>query len=207
MKTEEKLDLYKANKDEYSATRKPALVEVGPAKYLSVTGQGAPGGEAFQAAIGALYSMAFTIKMTRKFAGKGDYAVCKLEGLWWTDEGEGDFSRMAPEKWRWQLIIRTPDFIGRDDLDRAVATLEKKGKGAGVQDVALESITEGFCVQMLHVGPYDREGESVALMRKFAEGKGYEIHGRHHEIYISDPRRVPPERLKTILRLPVRKKD
>ena len=204
MKTPPKLDLYKLHKAEYAATRKPALVELKPATYLAIAGQGAPGGEAFTASIGALYGVAFTIKMTRKFAGKQDYAVCKLEGQWWT-EPDSDFGKLPPEQWRWKLLIRTPDFISEADLRQAVAVLLKRGKGEDVKRVRLESLAEGPCVQMLHVGPYDKECETIAVMQTFAQKKGLEFSGKHHEIYLSDPRRVPPERLKTILRHPVRR--
>ena len=203
MKTQPKLDLYKLHKTEYAATRKPALVELKPAAYLAISGQGAPGGEEFTTSIGALYGVAFTIKMTRKFAGKQDYAVCKLEGQWWA-EPESDFGKLPPDQWRWKLLIRTPDLIGEADLRQAVAVLLKRGKGEDVQRVRLESVTEGLCVQMLHVGPYNKAHEAVALMNTFAEKKGLAFSGKHHEIYLSDPRRVPADRLKTILRHPVR---
>jgi hypothetical protein len=203
MKIKPKIDLYKLHKTEYAATRKPALVELKPAAYLAISGQGAPGGEQFAASIGALYAMAFTIKMTRKFAGKQDYAVCKLEGQWWT-EPESDFANSPREQWRWKLLIRTPDFVGDTDLRQAVAVLLKRGKAEDVKRVRLESLAEGQCVQMLHVGPYDREPETIAVMKAFAEKKQLKFSGRHHEIYLSDPRRVPPERLKTILRHPAR---
>jgi len=202
--TQPKLDLYTLHKAEYAATRKPAFVEIKPAQYLVIGGQGAPGGDAFTACIGALYGMAFTIKMTRKFAGEQDYTVCKLEGQWWCD-GLANFSQAPRDQWRWDLLIRTPDFIAPDDLATAAAVLTKRGKGAGVDQVRLETLAEGTCVQMLHVGPYDQEGTTVALMKEFALSRGCEFHGRHHEIYLSDPRRVAPERLKTILRCPVRK--
>jgi hypothetical protein len=203
MKTQEKIDLYKLNKTEYAATRKPALVELKPATYLAICGQGVPGGEKFTASIGALYGVAFTIKMTRKFAGQQDYAVCKLEGQWWSKPGQ-DLAKLPQDQWLWKLLIRTPDFIKEADLRQAVAVLLKRGKGEDVKRVRLESLAEGLCVQMLHVGPYDKECETIRVMKEFSEKKQFEFSGKHHEIYLSDPRRVPPERLKTILRHPVR---
>jgi hypothetical protein len=203
MKPQPKLDLYKLHKAEYAATRKPALVDLKPASYLAISGQGAPGGDLFTASIGALYGAAFTIKMTRKFAGQQDYAVCKLEGQWWS-ELAADFARLPKDQWLWKLLIRTPDFIKDDDLRQAVAVLLKRGKGEDVKRVRLESLVEGRCVQMLHVGPYEKEGETVAVMKDFAEKQQLLFSGKHHEIYLSDPRRVPPERLKTIVRQPVR---
>ena len=203
MKSQPKLDLYKLHKAEYVATRKPVLVELKPASYLAVPGQGAPGGDLFIASIGALYGMAFTIKMTRKFAGLQDYAVCKLEGLWWS-ESAANFAKLPKDQWLWKLLIRTPDFIKDDDLRQSVAVLLKRGKGEDVKRVRLESLAEGRCVQMLHVGPYEKEGETVAVMKALAEKQQLVFSGKHHEIYLSDPRRVPPERLKTIVRQPVR---
>jgi hypothetical protein len=204
MKAQPKIDLYKLHKSEYAATRKPALVDTKPAAYLTIAGQGAPGGERFTASIGALYGIAFTIKMTRKFAGRQDYGVCKLEGQWWSDSGQ-NFATLPRNQWQWRLLIRTPEFIGDADLGQAVAVLLKRGKGEDVKQVRLETLAEGRCVQMLHVGPYERECETVAVMKAFAEKQQLQFAGKHHEIYLSDPRRVPPERLKTILRQPVRR--
>jgi hypothetical protein len=204
---QEKIDLYKTNKTEYATPRKPMLIETNPALYLSISGRGAPGGEAFQARIGALYSMAFAIKMTRKFEGREDYSVCKLECQYWCEAMGGDFSGVTPEQWQWTLLIRTPDFVTLADVEKAAAALEKRGKSPLAREVKLEWIDEGYCVQMLHIGPYDREKETIDKMLAFAEGKAFVPHGRHHEIYLSDPRRILPERLKTILRLPVRKPE
>ena len=199
------LDLYKLNKAEYAAPKKPKIIDVGPAQYLCFIGAGAPGGDAFQAAVGAVYGAAYTIKMTRKHKkGVGpDYKICKLEGIYWGPGGEADFSGVDPEQWNWQLIIRTPDFISQEDLDEAIEALIEKGKDLDVRNVTLETVEEGQCVQMLHVGSYAKEEETMAKMAEFAEENGVAFHGRHHEIYLSDPRRVTEEKLKTILRMPV----
>jgi hypothetical protein len=141
--------------------------------------------------------------MTRKFADKQDYAVCKLEGQWFFG---GDPAEIPREKWKWKLMIRTPEFVSPKDLKAAGETLLKRGKPREIEEVALETIDEGDCVQMLHVGPYEKECESMALMRSFAEASGLALGGPHHEIYLSDPRRVPAERLKTILRVPAVKR-
>ncbi len=195
-----KLDLGARFKREYVAPRKPVLIDTAPACYLVVEGKGEPGGAVFQARVGALYAMAFTVKMTRKFAGKQDYAVGKLEARYFDLGGQ----RTPPrDKWRWQLLIRTPDFVETGELDRAVAVLRKRGKEGDSALVKLDTIAEGRCVQMLHVGPYDREGDTVEVMAAWAKSQGLRCRGPHHEIYLSDPRRVAPEKLKTILRLPV----
>ena len=199
MPAKEKVDLCKLHKEEYVTPKKPVIIQAKPAQYLAISGQGAPGAERFTACVGALYGVAFTIKMTRKFAGKQDYAVSKLEGQWFFD---GDPSAVPKDQWKWKLMIRTPDFISREDLKTAVGTLLKRGKSREVEEVTLETLDEGVCVQMLHVGPYEKENETIALMRSFAEANGLILSGPHHEIYLSDPRRVPPERLKTIVRVP-----
>ena len=202
MPTTEKLDLYKLHKDEYAAPKKPILLTVKSAKYLSIVGKGAPGGAMFESRIGALYGAAYTLKFASKAAGR-DYGVCKLEGMWWGDGKNPDFSKLAKSKWNWKLLIRTPDFIAQKDLATAIKQLIDKGKPDDVAEVQLEPIKEGRCVQMLHVGPYDQEAATMAVMTEFVEAQGLSFHGRHHEIYLSDPRRVAPEKLRTILRMPV----
>ena len=187
MAKQDKLDLYAVHKAEYLAPRTPALIEAGPARYLAIDGQGEPGGEVLTLRLGALYGVAFTIKMAHKFAGR-DYRVCHLEGLWWGAGGELDFTGRPPESWNWTLLIEQ---------------LLRKRKPPETRQVRLEDLAEGRCVQMLHVGPYAQEPATVKLMREFAAGRGLALAGRHHEIYLSDPRRVPPERLRTIIRLPV----
>lgn len=198
----EKIDLFKQFKAEYKAAAKPALVQTSPAQYLAVDGTGAPDGADFEQCIGALYGMAFTIKMTRKFAGLGDYTVCKLEAVWHAPAGKR-FEDLTPDQWCWTLLIRTPDFITREDLDRAAAALRSKGKAERVGDVRLDTLDEGRCAQMLHVGPYDQLGESYMHLHAFAANQGLTPDGRPHDIYLSDPRRVDPAKLKTIVRLPV----
>jgi hypothetical protein len=177
-----KVDLYALHKADYIAPKTPRLVKIAKAQYLAIDGAGAPGGEEFQESIGALYKVAYPLKFASKAAGQ-DYVVCKLEGLWWDIQ--------PPNIWNWKLLIRTPDFITKSQVP--------KGK------VKLETLTEGQCVQMLHVGPYDQVCRTTEIMRAFAEGEGLAFHGKHHEIYLSDPRRVAPEKLKTIVRVPVRK--
>ncbi len=204
MSTTEKIDLFKLHKDQYVASKQPQLVEIHKAQYLTISGRGEPGGHEFTEKVGALYGTAYTMKMTRKFTGKQDYTICKLECQLWVDDEGQDFSSTDPKQWNWKFLIRTPDFVQDNDLNTAIETLLKKGKEPQVRQVSLEFLEEGLCVQMLHIGPYDKEGETVTQMEAFARQQGMEFHGRHHDIYLSDPRRVPPERLKTILRHPVR---
>lgn len=200
--TAKRLDLYAKHKNEYVANaKKPGLVRVGPARYLSVTGRSVPNSEEFHRAIGALYNVAFTIKMARKFAGR-DYVVTKLEGFWSLDSANVDPSSPGTI-WNWELAIRVPPFITAKEVRATSDQLLEKGKSEDVRKVGLVDIDEGECVQMLHIGPYTAEQPTLAQMRAFAELAGRKFSGRHHEIYFSDPRRVKPEKLRTILRQPV----
>jgi hypothetical protein len=198
----EKLDLFKQHKAEYAQPKTPALVTTTSGKYLSISGAGSPGDATFQSHIGALYAVAFTIKMTRKFARLGDYRVCPLEGLWWDASGD-DVTARPTGPMNWTLLIRVPDAIRARDLKDAVGALRGKGKTEPVSEVRLVKLHERRCVQMLHVGPYRQEPETIARMTDYVRAQGLSLRGRHHEIYLSDPRRVPAARLRTILRLPV----
>ena len=199
MNTSEKLDFLVSHKAEYLMPKKPALLEIGPANYLCIQGLGKPGDARFEAHIGALYGMAFTIKMTRKAAGLGDYAICKLECLTLA------MTEDPREPWHWQLLIRTPEFVKQADLVAASKKLDQRQPGPPYMEVSMTQLHEGSCVQFLHVGPYSEECKSFAAMEAFAQSKGLQVKGPPHEIYISDPRRVEPAKLKTLLRLPVEK--
>jgi hypothetical protein len=203
MPAAKKLDLYRLHAAEFVAPRTPRVVATTPAKILAIAGSGDPNGPVFGEKVGALYAVAFTVKMARKQAGR-DYKVAGLEGLWW---GVGVAQWMIEQeraRWRWKLLIRVPDFIAMKDVAAAKRGLLAKGKGRAVAQVKLETLREGRCVQMLHVGPYGNEGPTLDAMLAYAKANGLKFTGRHHEIYLSDPRRVKPEKLRTILRHPVR---
>ena len=188
----EKIDLNKQFKSEYVTPKKPVMIRVGPAVYLAFRGKGEPGGEEFQQAIGALYGAAWTIKMTRKFGGEQDFKVCSLEGLYW-------------DKCDWQMLIRVPDFVTKTELKKAAAALIEKGKPEAVRQVELIKLKEGQCAQVLQVGPYSTAPETINLLQAFAAEQGYQMTENCHEIYLNDPRRVAPEKLKTIMRLSLRR--
>jgi hypothetical protein len=197
-----KVDLFREHKDEYAMPREPRVVLVGPGTYLSVTGSGEPGGEMFQKKLGALYGCAYTIKFENKLNRDRDFKVGMLEGLWWN----GEFGSQATvptdrSAWRWKLLIRVPSFVTALAVRKAMAELRAKGKP--IANVRREVIREGRVVQALHVGPYADEPATLARMAEFAGQNGMRFRGKHHEIYLSDPRRVPPSRLRTILRHPV----
>lgn len=186
----ERLDLCREHAAACEASREPSVVEVGPALYLALDGTGARGEAEFQEATAVLYNIALAVKMRRKAAGQ-DYASTGLEALW--PEG--------PETPRWRLLIRVPEFIEVQDIERARELLGRARMAAAA--VRLERLEEGSCVQVLHVGPYAAVPETIRRMRAFAEAHGYRFCGPHHELYVTDPRRVPPPRLRTVLRQPV----
>jgi len=198
----EKLDLFKQFKAEYAAAKKPTLIDAGKARYLAVSGRGDPNGAVFTAKLEALYSMAYALKMAFKNRDQ-EYVVCKLEGLWWGDLGLPNFTALPRDTWNWTLLIRTPDFVTPLDIRTTAKALLAKGKTQGVVEVAPFALEEGRCVQMLHLGPYQDEYKSIATMLDFVAEQKLHPHGLHHEIYLSDPRRTAPEKLKTILRIPV----
>jgi hypothetical protein len=198
-----KLDLRKELKRYYTAKKRPEIVDVPPGNFLSMDGRGEPGGEAYSAALNALYGLSYTLKFKCKEEGR-DFTVMALEGLWWWDD-ESVFSLSdAPprEEWNWKSMIRQPDFITRDMLDEIRPVVREK-RGPDVDDVALETFHEGLSAQILHVGPYGEEGPTGKRLHAFIEESGYRMRGRHHEIYLSNPQRAKPENLKTILRQPI----
>ena len=194
---------------------KPELIDVPAMNYIAVRGQGDPneeGGE-YKAAIGLLYAIAFTIKMSEKgnhkIEGFFDYVVPPLEGFWWQDGVDGvDYAHK--EDYQWISLIRLPDFVTRIDFDWAVEEATRK-KQADFSRVEFYSYTEGMCVQCMHIGSYDEEPATVQAMEDYAHAMGYEIDISetrfHHEIYQSDARRCSPEKLKTVIRHPVRKRE
>ena len=200
-----KLDLTKEYKTYYTAKTTPEIVEIEEGKFLTIEGKGAPGGYEFQAKVGALYSLAYGIKKLMKKEGK-DFTVAKLEGLWWVDSGK-QYTEVPREEWRWKLLIRQPDFVTEEIVEKAREEIMKKKKLEMVNEVKFEKMREGKCVQILHIGPYSTEPESLEKMYELMKEKGLVYNGFHHEIYLSDPRKVPEEKLKTILRQPVKKKD
>jgi len=199
----EKLDLYKRHKADYAAPKKPVILDVAPARYLSIAGAGSPDDRAFHDAMEGLYGMAYTLKFASKHNGR-DFVVCKLEGLWSGWNTGKPPAQQDKSDWKWRLLIRVPDFITEAARAAAVETLIAKGKNPACREVELVTLDEGRCVQMLHVGPYDREMDTIDAMHAHAASEGLRPHGKHHEIYLSDPRRVAPQKLRTILRHPVR---
>jgi hypothetical protein len=208
-------DYKKEYKEFYMPKGTPAIVTVPEMNYIAVRGSGDPNEESgeYKQSIGLLYGIAFTIKMSKKgnhqIEGYFDYVVPPLEGFWWMDGVSGiDYSRKAD--FHWISVIRLPDFVTKADFDWAVAEATAKKK----QDFSkLEFFTydEGLCVQCMHIGSYDDEPATVSAMHRYMEEQGYALDitdkRLHHEIYLSDARKVAPERLKTVIRHPIRKRE
>lgn len=207
-------DFKKEYKEFYMPKSKPQIVDVPRANYIAVRGKGNPNekGGAYQQAIGVLYAVAYTLKMSYKgdykIEGFFEYVVPPLEGFWWQDNVEGvDYSDKST--FNWISVLRLPDFVTEKDFAWAVETATKKKK-LDCSSAEFITITEGLCVQIMHVGPFDEEPQSVALMDAFLEENGYKNDMNdirlHHEIYMSDARKVAPEKWKTVIRHPIKKK-
>ena len=206
-------DFKKEYKEFYMPKSKPEIVSVPAANYIAVRGTGDPNeeGGAYQQAIGVLYAVAYTLKMSYKtdyrIDGFYDYVVPPLEGFWWQNNIEGiDYTDKS--LFNWISVIRLPDFITRKDFDWAVQTATKKKK-FDCSKAEFLTVEEGLCVQIMHVGPFDNEPETVAVMDCYIAEKGYENDlsdsRLHHEIYLSDARKVSPEKWKTVIRHPIKK--
>ena len=207
-------DFKKEYKEYYLPAGKPSIVNVPAMNFIAVRGSGDPNaadGE-YQQAIRLLYAVAYTIKMSRKgdhrIEGYFDYVVPPLEGFWWQEDTAGvDYSRK--QDFHWIAVIRLPDFVTEEEFRWAVAeTAEKKRMDCSVAEYL--TVEEGLCVQCMHIGPYDDEPATVQKMHAFMEQEGYDLditdERRHHEIYLSDARKTAPEKLKTVIRHPVKPK-
>ena len=208
-------DFKKEYKEFYMPKSKPEIVTVPKANYIAVRGKGDPNDEggAYQQAVGILYAVAYTLKMSYKtdyrIEGFFDFVVPPLEGFWWQDGVDGiDYSDKST--FNWISVIRLPDFVTRKDFDWAVKTAEKK-KHLDCSKAEFLTIDEGLCVQIMHIGPFDDEPATVSMMNAYLLENGYENDFSdsrlHHEIYLSDARKVAPEKWKTVIRHPIKRKE
>ena len=182
-------------------------IDVPPCQVVSVTGKGAPKDKEFQEAVPVLYGVAYTLKMGLKF-GKlpkpvkyFDYKVGALEALWWTEKGQFDINK--PENWRWQVFLMVPAFVTPKLFEAARAQAREKHPEQRYELAELTRMHEGRSIQVLHIGPYDQEQPTIEQLHQYAREHDLTISGKHHEIYLSDPRRTVPAKLKTVLRVPV----
>ena len=205
----EKLDLKKKYKPYYTAAKKPELREIEAAQYVSICGQGDPDSKVYTDKVQALFSVAYTLKFASKQEGK-DFVVPKLEGLWWFDDAKygqislGEAPQLIPRsEWYWRMMIRMPEFVGPQALTAAVDMVWKKKQLPLAREVEWFARSPERVVQILHVGPFEREPETLRILQQFVEERGLKKAGYHHEIYLSDINRVDPEKWRTILREPV----
>ena len=206
-------DFKKEYKEFYAPKNKPSIVTVPKMNYIAVRGEGDPNDEngEYKKSIELLYGVAYTIKMSKKgnhqIDGYFDYVVPPLEGFWWQDGAEGiDYAHK--ENFKWISLIRLPDFVTKDDLEWAKSEAAKKKK-TDFSKVEFLTYDEGLCVQCMHIGSYDEEPATVELMHEYIYEQGFVLditdERLHHEIYLSDARKVAPEKLKTVIRHPIRK--
>ena len=207
-------DFKKEYKEFYMPKNKPSIIDIPEMNYLAVRGKGNPNDEdsEYKESIGLLYAIAFTIKMSykgdHKIDGYFEYVVPPLEGFWWQDGNKTGIDYKSKDKFNFISIIRLPDFVTKEEFDWAVDEATKKKK----QDFSkVEYLTydEGICVQCMHIGSYDDEPATIELMHRYMEENGYELDitdtRYHHEIYLSDPRRCAEDKLKTVVRHPIKK--
>jgi hypothetical protein len=201
-----KVDFKKTLKHLYNPPKKFVVVDVPEMQFLMVDGHGDPNtAQAYREAVEALYAVAYKIKFLSKKALEKDYTVPPLEGLWWAEEMESFITR-DKSQWDWTMMIMTPEWIGQEIFADAVAQARKAKNPAALDKVWLERYHEGLSAQIMHVGSYDDEGPVLSRMHgEFMPENGYCENGKHHEIYLSDPRRVAPKKLKTVLRQPVKR--
>ncbi|QEO10514.1 GyrI-like domain-containing protein [Protaetiibacter larvae] len=194
------LDAYRAKQGEFR------ILDVPPQRYLAIDGAGDPNTAVFGEAVEALFPVAYALKFASKRQLGRDYVVMPLEGLWWSDELDAFTSRRDKSRWQWTLLVLTPEWIDGDLVEAAIGQVAAKAAApARLADVRIDTLEEGRCVQTLHLGSFDDEaGVLERLHHEFLPANGLTPTGRHHEIYLSDPRKTAPEKLRTILRQPVR---
>jgi len=202
------VDLVKQLKPLYAPSpRHPAIVEVPELSFLMIDGRGDPNSsEAYQDALGALYGIAYTLKFTLKKAEpERDFKVAPLEGLWWADTEAPSMDALQADRdsWNWTMMIAVPDGVTAAEVAAAAVAAARRRPLPAAGRVRLERVAEGLAAQIMHVGPYSAEAPTIARLHAFVDAEGYELRGRHHEIYLGDPRRTAPERLKTVIRHPV----
>ena len=198
------IDLRRERSALYSATRTPAFLDVPELPYLMIDGAGDPNtAPAYAEAVQALYSVAYTIRFAlKRRADPVDAPVMPLEGLWWTPD-MATFTTEDKSQWLWTLMIAVPDLVTPEVVEDARTAAARTHPRAPLDAVRLERFAEGRCAQVLHVGPYSAEGPTVAALHAFIAAHGDLLEGKHHELYLGDPRRSAPEKLRTIVRQPV----
>ena len=203
------VDLVRQLKPLYTPSpRHPSIVEVPELSFLMIDGRGDPSSsEAYQDALAALYGIAFTLKFAlKKSAPERDFKVAPLEGLWWGDAERPSMDQLQADRdaWNWTMMIAMPDEVTSAEVSDAAAAAARRRSLPAAGGIRLARFAEGLAAQIMHVGPYSAEAPTIERLHAFADEQGYDLRGRHHEIYLGDPRRTAPERLKTVIRHPIR---
>lgn len=189
----------------FPPSMEPITVKVPRMRFLMVDGRGDPNTSTdYREAIGALYSLSYTMKFMLKFSkSKVEHVVMPLESLWWTDKGT-DFFSAEKKTWNWTAMISQPEHVTKELVEKARAEIVRKKKEIpGLEKVRLEEFEEGLSAEIMHIGPWAAERETIEKLHKYILDSGHKLRGRHHEIYMSDPRRAKPEKLKTVVRHPM----
>ena len=199
----EKIDLKKELKHLYNPSKEIALVDVPEMNFLMIDGAGDPNtSQDYKDAIESLYAVSYTLKFMVKKEKAVDYVVMPLEGLWWT-EPMSQFTMENKDMWQWTAMIMQPEYVTEELFNRAVEQVQIKKNLPSLSKIKFKSLYEGLSTQLMYIGPYSAEGPTIEKLHNFIEENGYELRGKHHEVYLSDPRRSAPEKLKTVIRQPV----
>jgi hypothetical protein len=202
-----KVDVKKELKSLYGASLKTIdIVDVPEMNFLMVDGKGNPNtAQEYKDAVEALYALSYAVKFMVKKGETGiDYGVMPLEGLWWADD-MNDFIAGNKDRWKWTSMIMQPKYVSGDLINQAIVEVSRKKNLVSLDKVRFESFREGLVAQLMHLGSYSDEAPTIERLHHYIEESGYQLVGKHHEIYLSDPRRSAPEKLKTIVRQPIRK--
>jgi hypothetical protein len=200
-----KIDFKKELKHLYNpSAKKVETVDVPMMSFLMIDGSGDPNtAQEYKDSVEALFAVSYALKFMVKKEKGVDYGVLPLEGLWWTDDMT-QFSVENKDMWKWTSMIMQPEYVTEDLVSKALEQVEKKKNPPALPKIKFESFHEGLSAQIMHIGPYSAEGPTIERLHNFIKENGYELKGKHHEIYLSDPRRSAPERMKTVIRQPLR---
>jgi hypothetical protein len=199
-----KVDLKKELKELYvPSSKEVSIVKVPKMNFLMIDGIGDPNtSKAYSDSIETLYSVSYSIKFILKKEKEIDYVVMPLEGLWWAED-MGQFSTKNKDKWKWTSMIMQPDFVDKKVFEMAFEQVKIKKNLLMLSKIRFQSFSEGLSVQIMYIGPYSAETPTIEKLHKFVKESGHNLRGKHHEIYLSDPRKTAPERIKTIIRQPI----
>jgi hypothetical protein len=200
----DRIDFKKELKNLYTSSAKEvSVVDVPAMNFLMVDGEGAPASPQYSQAIEALFNVSYTVKFMVKKSNGVDFGVMPLEGLWWMDDMT-KFSADKKDEWKWTAMIMQPKYVTADDFKLAVAQVKKKKSPPALSKVRFEIFTEGPSAQIMYIGPFSAEGPTIAKIHAYIQNSGHNLSGKHHEIYLNNPATVAPQKLKTILRQPMK---